>query len=132
LQDVGLQPEDMRHPSAIGILTCLWIALVVFLSFLPVAYKEELHTRGRFHFLGHGLVFFVTGFLLMNITSSLRNRLFLLIFALVFGFSIELAQHLAFQIGFEQSDVLTDSVGILCGVLIAVAMERLVLQRQLN
>lgn len=122
----------MKYPSAIGILTCVWIALVVFLSFLPVPYKEELHTHGRFHFLGHGLVFFVTGFLLMNVTSSLRNRLLLLIFALVFGFSIELAQHLAFQIGFERRDVLTDSVGILCGILIAVAMERLVLQRQLN
>jgi glycopeptide antibiotics resistance protein len=104
--------------------------MVAALSFLPMQFKHDLHTEGRFHLLGHWLVFLVTGFLLVNNTRSVRNRLLLLIFALIFGYSIEITQHLVFQIELEQKDVLIDGLGIVCGSLLAVLLERFKLLRE--
>jgi cyanate permease len=115
----------MKYPSAICLLTCVWIVMLTGLSFLPAQFKQDLHTQGRLHLWGHWLAFVITAFLLVNNTRSLGYRLLLLMSALVFGYSIEITQHLVFQIELERMDMLMDSLGIVSGSLLALTFERL-------
>jgi hypothetical protein len=97
------------------------VAAVAVLSFLPGEDKHALHTRGRFHSWGHLLAFATVAFLVAGTTRSMRGRIFFFVFALIFGFGIEIGEHLLFQGPLEWKDVLVDALGVICGTVAAMA-----------
>jgi hypothetical protein len=104
-------------------LSVAFASVVVFavavVSFLPGRDKHRLHTSGRFHSLGHLLVFSVVGFVLARTTHSRRTRIILFIGALMLGLAIEWGEHLVFKSPLEWKDVLVDGFGVVCGTLLA-------------
>ena len=122
---LGEQPTPLRPPTRSKLLfavsaVVLVIAILV-LSFLPKADKHVLHTRGRFHSWGHLLAFMVVGFLLRSSARSLYGRLLLFVGALGFGVLIEFGEHVTFHSPMEWKDVFVDSLGVICGTLVAMA-----------
>jgi len=102
-----------------GIALSTLVALITFTSFLPMADKHALHTRGRFHPLGHLLAFASIGFGAAMTPRTFRGRIVLILCALALGFGIEVAEHLVFKISLEWPDVFMDSMGVFSGVLAA-------------
>jgi hypothetical protein len=100
-------------------LTCLVVAAVAVLSFLPGEDKHVLHTRGRFHSWGHLLAFATVAFFMAGTTRTMRGRVLFFIVALVFGFGIEIGEHFLFQSALEWKDVLVDALGVICGTVAA-------------
>lgn len=78
-----------------------------------------LHTTGRFHALGHVLVFVVMTFLGLKGVRSTRGRVLLFLGLLLFGFGLEFGEHVVFKGEIEWKDVLSDSAGVLAGALMA-------------
>jgi cyanate permease len=80
-----------------------------------------MHTSGRFHSLGHFLAFCFIAYVAARISRSLAGRLLFFAGSLVFGFGIEVAEHLVFRIALEWKDVLVDAAGVIAGTLLAMA-----------
>jgi VanZ family protein len=95
------------------------VVAVAVVSFLPADTKHALHTRGRFHSWGHFLIFSVVGYIAAGIARSPRARVLFFIGCLVFGFGIELAEHIVYQSGLEWKDVIVDAVGAGFGTVLA-------------
>jgi hypothetical protein len=102
-------------------IACIAFPAIVVLSLLPNGDKSVLHTRGRFHSLGHFLVFGLVAYVAGRTSRSVRVRLFLFAFVVLFGFGVELAEHLTYLAALEWKDVLVDSAGVIVGTLIAFA-----------
>jgi hypothetical protein len=49
----------------------------------------------------------------------MRGRILFFVFALIFGFGIEIGEHLLFQGPLEWKDVLVDAMGVICGTVAA-------------
>jgi hypothetical protein len=90
------------------------------LSFLPWRDKHALHTAGRFHSLGHLLVFSIVALLTVRISRSPLARILAFIGSLLFGFGIESAEHFVYHGRLEWKDVLVDAAGVIGGTLIAI------------
>jgi hypothetical protein len=101
------------------VLACVVFPAVAILSFLPEADKTALHTRGRFHSLGHFLIFSFVAFVAGRTSRSVQTRILLFVGALVFGFGIEFVEHYIYQAAIEWPDVLVDFVGVIGGTLVA-------------
>jgi len=101
-------------------LACVVFPAVVLVSFLPDKDKHLLHTRGRFHSLGHFVVFCVVAYVASRSARSLQARLVVFGASLVLGFGIEVAEHLVFHAAMEWKDVLADAAGVIGGTLIAI------------
>lgn len=101
------------------LLACVLIPAVLCLSFLPGTDKYVLHTQGRFHSLGHLLVFCVLAFVAMRSARSLQARAILFLAAVFLGFAIELTEHLVYRSYMEWKDVLLDFFGVLAGTILA-------------
>jgi hypothetical protein len=101
-------------------LACLVVGGVAIVSFLPTDKKHLLHTRGRFHPLGHLLAFAVVAYAVAGVARSTRTRVLFFIGAMVFGFGIELAEHLLVNNPLEWDDVWYDAVGVMVGTLLAI------------
>jgi hypothetical protein len=102
-------------------LACLVVPAVIVLSFLPSNDKHLLHTRGHFHSWGHFAVFCVVSFVVARAARSLQSRVLLFLGSLIFGYGIELAEHLTFHAPLEWKDVLVDAAGVIAGTLFAIA-----------
>jgi hypothetical protein len=100
-------------------LACVAIPAIVVLSLLPNGGKTALHTKGRFHSLGHVVIFGFLAYAAGRTTRSVRARIFLFFGVALFGFGVELAEHLAYKAGLEWRDVLIDFAGVFVGTLIA-------------
>jgi len=100
-------------------LRCVFVTLIVVVSFLPLTDKHALHTTGRFHPLGHLLTFAAIGFVAVMTPKSFRVRILFILGALVLGFGIEFCEHLIFQGAVEWRDVLMDGIGVFGGILLA-------------
>jgi hypothetical protein len=96
------------------------VLAVILLSFIPPADKQALHTRGRFHSLGHLLIFSLLAFLAIRASPSIRAQKLVCIGLMAFGFGLELAEHLVFLAPLEWKDVFVDAVGIAAGTYIAI------------
>jgi hypothetical protein len=92
---------------------------VLVVSFLPIEDKRKLHSPGRLHSWGHLAAFTVVGYLAARTAETLWMRVAMFALAIVFGFGIELGEHLAFGNGLEWKDVLVDSLGVVAGTLVA-------------
>jgi hypothetical protein len=100
-------------------IACIAFPAIVVLSMLPIGDKSALHTRGRFHSLGHFLIFGLVAYVAGRTSRSVQTRIFLFVGVVLFGFAIELAEHLIYQAAFEWTDVMVDAAGVLVGTLIA-------------
>jgi hypothetical protein len=100
-------------------IACIAFPAIVVLSMLPIGDKIALHTRGRFHSLGHFVAFGVVAYVAGRTSRSVQIRIMLFVGVLLFGFGVELAEHLTYQAAFEWTDVLIDAAGVLVGTLIA-------------
>jgi hypothetical protein len=101
-------------------LACLVVAGVAIVSFLPTDKKHLLHTRGRYHPLGHLLAFAVVAYAVDGIARSTRARVLFFIGAIIFGVGIELIEHLLIRNPLEWDDVWYDAVGVMIGTLLAI------------
>ena len=101
-------------------LACFVFPAVVVVSFLPNKDKHLLHTRGRYHSLGHFVVFCVVAYVASRSARSLQARLIVFGLSLVLGLGIEVAEHLVFHAAMEWKDVLVDAAGVIGGTLIAI------------
>jgi hypothetical protein len=107
-----------KRKLVFGTALAAMVALIAFVSFLPVGDKHVLHTRGRFHPLGHLLAFTAIGFAGAMTPKTFRNRFLFFLGLVLFAFGIELGEHLIFQMPMEWSDVLLDWLGVF-GLLLA-------------
>ena len=108
-----------KRKLVFGTALAMMVALIVFVSFLPVGDKHVLHTRGRFHPLGHVLAFAAIGFVGAMTPKTFRYRLLSFLVLILFALGIEIGEHLIFQIPMEWSDVLLDFLGVFSGLLLA-------------
>jgi len=93
--------------------------IISVISFLPGSEKHILHTRGRFHPLGHLLAFASLGYLTVMTPKAFRTRLLLIAGLFLFAFGIEIGEHFVFMGALEWPDVLTDFAGVFIGILLA-------------
>ena len=102
--------------------TLLLGAFILVLSFLPGNLKSLLHTTGRWHALGHFLVFCAATYVL---SYSRAQYSFIACIVAIFACSVEVAQHL-FYPGeiFEWKDVGIDLVGSTMGIAVAAQVNR--------
>jgi hypothetical protein len=100
-------------------LACVVFPATVVLSLLPNGEKTALHTKGRFHSLGHFMIFGLLAYAAGRTTRSVQARIFLFFGVLLFGFGVELAEHLTYMAALEWRDVLIDFGGVFVGTLIA-------------
>ncbi|WP_433975328.1 hypothetical protein [Tunturiibacter lichenicola] len=100
-------------------LACFVFPATVVLSLLPNGEKTALHTKGRFHSVGHFVIFGLLAYAAGRTTRSVQARIFLFAGVLLFGFGVELAEHLTYKAALEWTDVLIDFLGVLVGTLIA-------------
>ncbi len=120
------QPESAparnarKQRNIYTVLACVVFPAVIVISFLPNEDKHLLHTRGRFHSVGHFVVFCVVAYVASRSARSLRARLVVFGASLVLGFGIEVAEHLVFHAPLEWKDVLVDAAGVIGGTLIAI------------
>jgi len=111
------RPNDRR--IIFGTVLALMVGLILFVSFLPVGDKRILHTRGRFHPLGHLLAFASIGFVAVMMPKTFRGRILFIAGLLLFAFAIEFGEHLIFLAAMEWTDVLLDFMGVFSGILLA-------------
>jgi glycopeptide antibiotics resistance protein len=109
--------NNRRVISSAALIVLIGIILVI--SFLPVEDKHVLHTRGRFHPLGHILAFASLGYLTAMAPKAFRTRLLLIAGLFFFAFGIEMGEYLVFGGVVEWSDVLMDFAGVFLGILLA-------------
>jgi len=102
-----------------GAALILLIGMILVISFLPEADKHVLHTRGRFHSLGHLLAFASLAYLTVVTPKTFRNKLLLITGLFLFAFGIEIGECLVFGGAVEWPDVLTDFAGAFLGLLLA-------------
>lgn len=112
--------ESRVRRNIVSLVLAGVVALAVLVvSFLPVEDKRKLHSGGRLHSWGHLAVFTVVGYAAARTAQTLWMRVAMFALAIVFGFGIELGEHLAFGNGLEWKDVLVDSLGVVAGTLVA-------------
>ncbi len=91
------------------------MAVIAVVSFLPLHDKVQLHTKGRFHSIGHLLAFAAVAFVLNRYASTTRWRWILCGVALLFGYGIEFGQHALYHENVEQADLVFDTAGVVLG-----------------
>ena len=115
--------SNARRRKLFIALGCVLIPAVLCLSFLPGTDKYVLHTRGRFHSLGHLITFSALAYVAMRSARTLQVRTLLFVTALFLGFAIELGEHLVYRSYMEWKDVLLDSLGVITGTILALITE---------
>lgn len=99
------------------------VAAVAAISFLPGHDKHRLHTSGRYHSWGHLLAFSAVSFVVARTTHSRSARILLFAASLVLGLAIEYGEHAVYRNSLEWKDVLVDSLGVVCGTLLAIVTQ---------
>ena len=114
----GMLLERYRaRMTSVGSLVMLLAAIAVF-SLLPSKDRQFLHflgTGGTFHAMGHLFTFGCLGGVAIGVSRSARWSVALIAGVLLFGWGIEMADHLLYHDWMEWRDVRIDSIGTLCG-----------------
>jgi uncharacterized membrane protein len=114
--------EDKNRTVAI-VLGCVWMVMLVILSFLPNHDKLLLHTTGHYHNIGHMLAFLTVTLLLVSSVNSLRAQFAVAALVVFFGYLLEFLEHLIYNAALERSDVLVDTLGVILGLVIVLARD---------
>lgn len=112
-------PRPNNRRIIFGTVLALMVGLILLVSFLPVGDKRILHTRGRFHPLGHLLAFASIGFVAVMTTKTFRSWIVFTVGLLLLAFAIEFGEHLIFLAQMEWTDVFLDFTGVFSGILLA-------------
>jgi uncharacterized membrane protein len=116
-------PKDFtrRSQRTISLALAAVAAVAVAIgSFLPQEDKQALHSHGRFHSLGHLLVFMVIGYLGAMAVRSRGARILVFCGLIAFGAAIEYGEHIVFHGSIERKDILVDALGVVAGTLVAI------------
>jgi VanZ family protein len=108
-----------RRKIASIVLALALGAAVTIGSFLPEEDKQIVHSRGRFHLLGHFFVFSAIGFVASRAASTRKGRVVAFCAAVFLGTAIELTEHFAYQSALERKDILVDFLGVVAGTMLA-------------
>jgi uncharacterized membrane protein len=115
--------EDRKNPTAAIVLGCIWMIVLVVLSFLPNHDKLLLHTSGHYHRWGHLVAFLTATLLLASSVTSLRARFALAAVIVSFGFFLEYVEHVIYINPLERSDIRIDTLGVVLGLIIVLVRE---------
>jgi uncharacterized membrane protein len=124
--------EERKNRSAAIALGCIWMIMLVVLSFLPNHDKLLLHTTGHYHRFGHVLAFVTVTLLLASSVASLRARFALAAVLVCFGYLLEYCEHIIYNNPLEHSDVLIDALGVVFGLIIVLAREEFIRVRRFD
>lgn len=124
--------EERKNRSAAIVLGCIWMIMLVVLSFLPNHDKLLLHTTGHYHRFGHVLAFLTVTLLLASSVTSLRARFALAAVVVCFGYTLEYFEHIIYNNALERSDVLIDALGVIFGLIIVLVREELIRMRRFD
>lgn len=112
---------NRRRLSLAGLfLLCVLLASA---SFMPAAWKNALHTRGKFHLCFHVIAFAVLGLLALRSTRSYGLRAALFAGVLLLGFALEFSQSALYHYPLEQLDTVADIAGALIGAFLIALVE---------
>ncbi|RXH57605.1 hypothetical protein [Granulicella sibirica] len=117
-------PKSRSSRVPFILLGCVLFPALIFLSFLPESGKSTLHTMGRFHSLGHVLAFTVVAYVAGRASWSRQVSLVLFFVAILSGLAIEVGEHLIYGSSLEWLDIVTDSIGVLLGTILALPKAR--------
>jgi len=115
--------EERKRRSAVIVLGCVSMVLLVVLSFLPNHDKLLLHTTGHYHRVGHVLAFFTLTLLLVSSVTSLRSRFALAAMVVSFGYLLEFMEHVIYNNALEWSDVMIDTLGVIFGLILVLVRD---------
>ncbi len=89
----------------------LLLCVLLTLSFLPLHYKQDLHTKGALHDPGHFAVFALLSYLASKSATSATQRLRFSFGLAAVALGIEVAQQWVMGTPMEWLDVLLDCAG---------------------
>ena len=115
--------DQKRRLAVIFAGVAALVGLVV-LSFLDLQIKQRLHTRGRFHSLGHFCVFAFVEILLAMGVRARSTRLIGASALAILGCVIEIAQYIIYGQPLETLDMQVDALGVIVGLLLVLAWDR--------
>ena len=115
-----LRRQWLRDRKRYVALAVGFIAAVMFLSFLPEDDKVVLHTKGRFHSLGHSLIFGLAAYLASRTSRTRGGRFLMFLASLAFGLVVEAGEGIIFHGSLEWNDVVADSIGVVLGTVAAI------------
>ena len=93
----------------------LALGSLLLVSFLPLRYKQALHTRGYLHSPAHLIGFALLAYLALKVTHTLSQRSFAVFFLAILAVGIEVSQHRQIAEPMEWGDVLLDLAGLVLG-----------------
>jgi VanZ like protein len=105
-------------------LTIMWLMFVATLSLLPLHIKHSIGTTGVFHTWGHIGIFGITGATCCRRVQQEAANLIGGMIVLLFAVSLECLQWSIYGNRFEWRDVLSDALGIACGLLLLAITRR--------
>jgi uncharacterized membrane protein len=115
--------EERKRRSAVIVLGCVSMVLLVVLSFLPNHDKLLLHTTGHYHRVGHVLAFLTLTLLLVSSVTSLWSRFALAAMVVSFGYLLEFLEHVIYNNPLEWSDVMIDTLGVIFGLILVLVRD---------
>lgn len=118
LDPLVLEVSPRKRKMTSLVLAGVVAAAVLAVSFLPEQDKRRLHSGGRLHSWGHLIVFSVVGYVASRAAHSPLGRFVALGLAALFGFAVELGEHLVYGSALEWKDVLVDALGVVAGALL--------------
>jgi uncharacterized membrane protein len=124
--------QERKNRSAAIVLGCIWMIMLVILSFLPNHDKLLLHTTGHYHRFGHVVAFLTVTLLLASSVTSLRARFALAGVVVCFGYLLEFFEHVIYHNALERSDVLIDALGVVFGLIIVLVREEVIRMRRFD
>jgi len=101
---------------------------LVALSFLPLRYKQRLHTRGPLHNVAHLVAFGLLAFLMMRSGRSRLQAYVLAATARLLAFGIEVAQRLVIGTPMEWTNTRLDTAAVLIAMFVF-SLESTILDR---
>lgn len=102
----------------------MWVLLIVLVSIAPLSVKEQLHTTGRLHYIGHFGVFAVTALLALWNVRSRRGQILCAVLVAMLGVAVELAEAVHYQGFLEKRDLAVDWLGVAVGCAVAGLLSR--------
>jgi|ERR1700677_2199572 uncharacterized membrane protein len=124
--------EERKNRSAAIVLGCIWMVMLVVLSFLPNHDKLLLHTGGHYHRFGHVVAFLTVTLLLASSVTSLKARFAMAAVLVCFGYLLEYLEHVIYNNALERSDILIDALGVVFGLIIVLVREEFIRMRRFD
>ena len=119
---ISCNPNDatlvqLRHLLRVGVL----VIVIAGIGLSPLRWKNAIGTTGVLHFPLHILAFAAASAAAAGAVRSTAGRTFAAALVWIFGILLEYLQHALYFNPFEWLDVVTNSIGVVLGLLIAIS-----------